>query len=180
MQSPRTVRQAPNRPRMRKNFDEMHKAAVKFAASIRRFGARNIYGFGPRNPVHWIGFDDYPDLEAMLASLESVIMWMENNQSMGPSWHDLKKPSAREFVMGVILIVEWYTGKAIQQDTKGTPTAELKVVKEIVAAVDPAITESTITGAIKDTSKSRLGARDPRWGREWGPALALLPKPCDG
>jgi len=120
----------------------------------------STFGFGPRIYVPGgVNFDDYPDLEAMLTSLESVIMWMGNNPSMGPSWRDLKKPSARKFVMGVILVVEWYTGKAIQQDTKGTPAAELKVVKEIVAAVDPAITESTITGAIKDTSKSGLGAR---------------------
>ena len=159
-QTPRTIHLPPDRPQMRKNFDDMHKAAVKFVASIRRFGVRNIYGFGPRISVPGgVNFDDYPDLEAMLTSLKSAIMWMENNPSMGPSWRDLKKPSARKFVMGVILVVEWYTGKVIQQDTKGTPTAELKVLREIVAAVDPAITESTITGAIKDTSKSGLGAR---------------------
>jgi len=130
------------------------------ARLLSRAGVRNIYGFGPRIYVPGgVNFDDYPDLEAMLTSLKSAIMWMENNPSVGPSWRDLKKPSARKFVMGVILVVEWYTGKAIRQDTKGTPTAELQVVKEIVAAVDPAITESTVTGAIKDTSKSGLGAR---------------------
>ena len=159
MQTPRTIRQPPDRPRLRTDFDDMHKAAVKFAASIRRFGVRNIYGFGPRNLVHELDFDDYPNLEAMLTGVESAITWMKNNSSMGRSWRDLKKSSARKFVMGVILVVEWYTGKAIQQDTKGTPTAELKVVREILAVVDPAITESTITGAIKDTSKSGLGAR---------------------
>jgi hypothetical protein len=160
VQTPRTIHMCPDKPQMRKDYDDMQKAAVKFAAGIRRFGVRNIYCFGPRIYVPGgVNWDDYPNLEAMLTNLESAIMWMENNPSLGPSWRDLKKPSARKFVMGVILVVEWYTGKAIQQDTKGTPTAELQVVKEIVAAVDPAITESTITGAIKDTSKSGLGAR---------------------
>jgi hypothetical protein len=158
MQSQMTPRQQPaDRKRPRKDFDDMHKAAVKFAASVRCFGVRNIYGFGPCSSVPGgVNFDDYPDLEAMLTGVENAIMWMKNNSSMGSSWHEIKKRSARKFVEGVIRVIEWYTGNAIKWDTKGTPTAELNVLKEIVATVDPEIGESTINEALKHHRKSGL------------------------
>jgi hypothetical protein len=151
----------PRRRKDRKDFDDMHKAAIKFAASIGRCGVRDL--------VDMVNLDDPdpPDFEALFAKLESATRWMERNPSkdLWPSRHWLKH-SARQFVEGVIFVVEYYTGKAIKRDTKGRPTAELVVLKEIVATVDPTIGEGTITEAIKHTSKS---GRDMSGSRPWPP-----------
>jgi hypothetical protein len=155
-------RQPDASPRRRKDFNDMHKAAVKFAANIRRCGVRNL--------VNQVDLDDPdpPDFEGLFAKLESATMWMEKNSSkdLWPSRRWLKC-SARRFVEGVIFVVEWYTGETIKRDTKGTPAAELKVLKEIVATVDPTIGEGTITEAIKNTSRSgrNMSGRRP-WPRK--------------
>jgi len=151
----------PRRRKERKDYDDMHKAALKLTAGIRRCGVRDL--------VDMVNLDDPdpPDFEALFAKLESATRWMERNPSkdLWPSRRRLKG-SARRFAEGVIFVVESYTGKAIKRDTKGTPTAELEVLKEIVATVDPTIGEGTITEAIKDTSKS---GRDMSGSRPWPP-----------
>jgi len=147
--------------RWRKNFDDMHNAAVKFAASIRRFGGRNSLP----DPDD----DNCPDLEAMLTNLESMITWMGNNPSkhlLPPPRSDLNKCRSRSFVEWVIFVVESYTGKAIKQDTKGLPTTELRVLKEIVAIVDPAIGPGTITEALKHIRKTGFNPRGSRRANE--------------
>jgi hypothetical protein len=153
-------RHAPDlQSRWRKDFDDMHKAAVKFAASIRRLGVRNSL---PHD-------DNRPDLEAMLANLESMIMWMGNNPSkhlLPPLSRDPNKHRSRSFVEWVIFVVAGYTGETIKQDTKGTPTAELEVLKEIVAMVDPTIGEGTITEALKHIRKTGFDPRGSRRANE--------------
>ena len=91
LQGQRKSRQPGDRSRQRKDFDDMHKAAVKFAASIRRFGVRDLVDVVDPNP---------PDFEALLANLERATMWMENNpfKYLWPSRS--KKGNARGFVGG--------------------------------------------------------------------------------
>jgi hypothetical protein len=159
----RISREPDDSQRRRKDYDDMHKAAVKFAASIRRVGIHNLQ----------VDLDDAdpPHFEALFAMLESATRWMERNPSKNlypsRSWI---KGSARRFVEGVIVVVASYTGKTPQQDTKGTPTAELKVLKEIVATVDPAIGGGTITEAIKRISKSGL---DWSGGGPWSKGVTV-------
>jgi hypothetical protein len=160
----RISRQPDDSPRQRKDFDDMHKAAIKFAASIRRVGVRDLDMMSLDDP-------DPPNFEALFAKLESATRWMKNNPSkhLLPSLHRHMKGSARRFVAGVIYVVEGYTGNMIKRNTKGSPTAEMRVLEDIVATVDPTIRSGTITEALKYMASSgfnpsgRSGGRTRNW-----------------
>jgi len=160
----RENRQPDGGPRLRKDYDDMHKAAVKFAASIRRVGVRDLDMMSLDDP-------DPPDFEALFAKLESATKWMGRNPSkhLWPSSHRHKKGGARRFVAGVIYVVEGYTGNMIKRNTKGSPTAEMRVLEDIVATVAPTIRSGTFTEALKYLANSginpsgRSGGRTRNW-----------------